>query len=83
MTDIPYSGMCEFKTRYDFEKFSRELKHAIQSLDLLDVTITPFNDGSVIVIHEYAKTKEDFTLSHMVTKKIVEAFGGSYSIQQN
>lgn len=75
--------MCHFKAGHDFEKFSRQLKHAIKSLDLLDVTINAFSDGSVIVIHDCAKTKDDFTLSHMVTKKIVEEFGGTYTIQQN
>lgn len=81
MKKMPDSGMCYFENPIDFKDFSRKLKFAILNLEILNVTINSYTDGSVIVIHDFAKTEDDFTLSHMVTKKIVEEFGGTYSIE--
>lgn len=80
MKKIPTFGMCYFSQVYDFERFSQELKHAIKSLDIHNVRIDQYTDGSAIVIHEWAKSDDDLSLSHMVTKKIVERFGGEYVV---
>lgn len=81
MKKMSASGMCYFVKKIDFEEFSRQLKFALLNLEIRDVTINPYNDGSVIVIHDFAKTDDDFTLSHRMTKKITEKFGGTYSIE--
>lgn len=83
MEKIPCSGMCHFKDAYDYESFKTKLKNALKNSDIRDVTVNAFNDGSVIVVHEWAETDSDLVFSHACTKKIVEDHGGEYSVGED
>lgn len=79
MNDLAISGMCYFNETYDFEYFEKEIRRHLLFSEITNVTVTPFTDGSVIIVHEWADSDEDLRVSNIVCKRVVENFGGTYT----
>lgn len=77
MKNVPEQGTCYFSDLSIFDDFKRDLRRAFQNSDLQDVTVNRVFD-EVIVVFEWIEKISDLEVSHAITKRVVQSFGGEY-----
>lgn len=82
MKNVPEQGTCYFSDLSIFDDFKRDLKSAFRNSDLHDVTVNQVFDD-VIVVFEWFENTSDLEVSHAITKRVVQSFGGEYRPGEN